>query len=225
MKQQHGLSSLNLQPFIISERRDRDIGEKDRNEGEKRKWESRTPAVRSCWETSGDGCWRERLSDRQRYKVLMSKTKRVLLACIQFPFIWTCVCFQRKCGECKSSEGTVWEQRHITCMWGDSVCTQCVSACRVCVCASGVTVCFSSCCFPACVWLSREDVRRGCSPTYLRPWFIARCMPSECVRVCEWTFAPLPSSVNSHFINFVALCNHVEEKHQSAAFSPHIKFH
>lgn len=137
MKQQHGLSSLNLQPFIISERRDRDIGEKDRNEGEKRKWESRTPAVRSCWETSGDGCWRERLSDRQRYKVLMSKTKRVLLACIQFPFIWTCVCFQRKCGECKSSEGTVWEQRHITCMWGDSVCTQCVSACRVCVCASG----------------------------------------------------------------------------------------
>lgn len=35
MKQQHGLSSLNLQPFIISERRDRDIGEKDRNEGRK----------------------------------------------------------------------------------------------------------------------------------------------------------------------------------------------
>lgn len=64
-----------------------------------------------------------------------------------------------------------------------------------------------------CVWLSREDVRRGCSPTYLRPWFIAHCMPSECVWVCEWTFAPLPSSVNSHFINFVALCNHVEEKH------------
>lgn len=42
----------------------------------------------------------------------------------------------------------------------------------------GVTVCFSLCSvhkgiravfLHVCVWLSQEDVRRGCSPTYLRP--------------------------------------------------------
>lgn len=206
MKQQHGLSSLNLQPFIISERRDRDIGEKDRNEG--RKGNERAEPQLLCWETSGDGCWRERLSDRQRYKALMSKTKRVLLACIQFPFIWTCVLRAQR-APCESRDT-------LHACGGTVVSARSVLAHAVCVFVHrGVTMCFSSCCFPACVcvWLSREDVRRGCSPTYLRPWFIAHCMPSECVWVCEWTFAPLPSSVNSHFINFVALCNHVEEKH------------
>lgn len=140
------------------------------------------------------------LSDRQRYKVSVSrdqKKKKGLLPamcpCIQFPFICICVCCQRKsfCVCCMSSEGTLWERERrlyleswISCcvfLWVDGLCFSLLSV------HEGVNIMFS---FPLCVCVCVQVKRtweEDALPHTCTLWFITPCPGPQivCVSVLQ----------------------------------------